>query len=62
LIAGTGSTAPGNFDIAAVVGTGSTALAGSGVTTPGDFDLAAALGDMLTVTATGGGGLVDILP
>jgi len=47
---------------AAVVGTGSTALAGSGVTTPGDFDLAAALGDMLTATATGGSGLVDILP
>jgi hypothetical protein len=32
------------------------------VTTPGDFDLAAALGDMLTATATGGSGLVDILP
>ena len=48
----------GNYDFASVVGDASTAHAGF----VGDFDLASAFGDMLTATATGGSGLVDILP
>jgi hypothetical protein len=53
----------GNFDIASVVGTGSTADAGFDFTTDtgGSYDLAAAFGDMLNSTAaTGGNFLVDI--
>jgi hypothetical protein len=54
--------ASGQFDIATVFGTGSTAIAGSSENTIGSFDLAAVFGDMLNAVATGGSHLVDILP
>jgi hypothetical protein len=49
-------------DIASVLGTDSSAFAGGDSSAVGNFDLAAVFGDMLTATATGGSGLVDILP
>jgi hypothetical protein len=54
----------GDFDLASVLGAGSTAEAGAfpGTATAGDFDLAAVFGDMLHATATGSNYLVDILP
>jgi hypothetical protein len=52
----------GNFDIAQVVGTSSTAIAGASENAAGSFDLGQAFGDMLTAVATGGNFLVDILP
>jgi hypothetical protein len=48
----------GNTDIASVLGDASSATAGG----PGDYDLAAVFGDMLHAVASGGNGLVDILP
>lgn len=56
---GASTTVLGNFDIATILGTGSTALAGSDLTAAGSFDLAGALGDMLTADATGANFLVD---
>jgi hypothetical protein len=54
----------GYFDIASVIGTGSTADSGINIMTNalGNFDLAAAFGDMLHAVATGGNFLTDILP
>ena len=54
-------TFPDNFDIAYVLGTGSTAVAGGGQAVS-SFDLAAVSGDLLTATASGGSGLFDIAP
>jgi hypothetical protein len=59
---GISSNLLGNFDIAQVVGTSSTAIAGASENTAGSFDLAQPFGDMLTAVATGGNFLVDILP
>jgi hypothetical protein len=66
----TSSNVAGTFDIASVVGTGSTAFAGDYPPTLGPpgpldhvaFDLATVFGDMLHATATGGSGLIDIVP
>jgi hypothetical protein len=53
----------GNFDIASVLGTESTATAGSDLIGPGSFDLAAVVDEAaVNATATGGNFLVDILP
>jgi hypothetical protein len=52
---------PGSSDTAFVVGTGSTADAGASAGTPGNHDLAAVFGNVLTATATGANGLVDIV-
>ena len=52
------ATASGNTDIASVLGDDSSVTAGG----PGNYDLAAVFGDMLHAVASGGNGLVDILP
>jgi hypothetical protein len=57
-VGGFASAGDGTFDLASVFGDNSSAAAGFA----GNFDLAAAFGDMLNATATGGSGLVDILP
>jgi hypothetical protein len=54
-------TFPDNFDIAYVLGTGSTAVAG-GDQTVSNFDLAAVFGDMLNASAIDGNFLTDIVP
>jgi hypothetical protein len=53
---------PGNsFDIATIIGTGSTAFAGGDATTSGNFDLAVVFGDMLNAIATGKDFLIALL-
>ncbi|MGH3562202.1 MAG: hypothetical protein ACRDTN_10530, partial [Mycobacterium sp.] len=59
---GLDATVLGSGDIAAVVGTGSTAEAGADMAAPGNLDLAAVFGDMLNANATGGDFLFHILP
>jgi len=55
-------TFPDNFDIAYVLGDGSTAIAGGGNEAASNFDLAAVSGDLLTAIANGGNFLTDIVP
>jgi prepilin-type processing-associated H-X9-DG protein len=54
-------TFPDNFDLAYVVGDGSTAIAG-GEQTFSNFDLAGAVGDALYASAIDGNYLTDIVP